>query len=103
MNTTQTIQTAAEGMSNAKLAAIMLKGCEHFATMFAESESAISEAIENAAEIGMAEEKEPPVTIGFQVKLDLGRNKQSGKISVAIRKTNETESPIPDPNQPELL
>jgi len=83
----------------------MLKGCEHFAGLFADAEDDIQAAIEAAAESAQASEdgKESPVSISFTVKLDLNRNKQTGKIAVAIRKTHETESPMPDPSQPELL
>ena len=98
------IQEAADSIANPKLRAVMVKALEHFAQMFAEAESDIESAMVAAAEASQLTDdgKEPPISIGFTVKLDMGRNKQSGKIRVAITKCHETESPLPDPNQPEF-
>ena len=105
MNIEDKISVAADNVRNDKLRGIMLQGVAHFAALFADAEDDILAAIEAASEAAQSSEdgKEPPITISFAVKLDIGRNKQLGRIAVSIRKTHEAESALPDPSQPELL
>lgn len=101
-NLSDIIQQAAESIGNDKLRAIMLQGVAHFAGLFADAESDISKAFDASAEAGAGEEKTPPVTISFAVKLDIHSNRQEGAIAVSIRHKHSAASVMPDPNQPEL-
>lgn len=102
MNTTEKITEAAESIGDDKLRAIMLQGAVHFAALFADAEADISQALNAAAEAGAGEEKIPPLSISFAVKLDLNANKQEGTLSVNIRHKHSAAAMIPEPNQPEL-
>ena len=80
--------------ANRKIHAIMAKTLENLACLFHDCEddiqASLAEGVEN-------------VTISHSIVLNLGKNKQTDKLSVSIKRGDEITCTIPDPDQPDLF
>ena len=80
--------------ANRKIHAIMAKTLENLACLFHDCEddiqASLAEGVEN-------------VTISHSIVLNLGKNKQTDKLSVSIKRGDEITCTIPDPDQSDLF
>lgn len=90
-------------MNADKINAIAAKSADNLKHLFAEGTDAIAQAIAAAAEEAEHQGKESVViTLGHQIKLDLGKDSQTDTLSWSVKHKLDACSQIPDPNQPEL-
>lgn len=80
--------------ANRKIHAIMAKSLENLACLFHDCEKDVHTALTEGAE---------SVTINHAIVLNLGKNKQTDKLSVSIKRGDEITCTIPDPDQPDLF
>ena len=79
------------------------KASEAIKALILERADKIEQAINDAAEEAQEGGKETvTVTLAHSIKLDLGKNLQTDKLSIATKTTAEITSRFDDPNQPEL-
>lgn len=88
--------------TNAKLAAIGLKAAELLQISIEEAEGEILKAWEATVEDAHHNEKDPILSVGFTLKLDLGSNTLTTDLGFSVRRKYQHSAEIPDPNQPEL-
>lgn len=80
--------------ANRKIHAIMAKTLENLACLFRDCEDDIQAALAEGSD---------NVTISHSIVLNLGKNKQTDKLSVSIKRGDEITCTIPDPDQPDLF
>lgn len=82
-------------MNNPKIEAIGAQAADDLNALFRDHESDIAKHLNDGAETGKA-------SFTFTISLDLGKNRQVGKLSFSTRHACEVEGEIPDPNQQPL-
>ncbi len=82
-------------IENNKLRAIFLQSAINLLCLGADHEDEIRETI--------AATEEAKVTLSHSIVLDLGKSKQTDKLSYSIKRGDEISGNIPDPDQPELF
>ena len=87
---------------NEKLQAIQTQASMAFRALWLDAEEEIAVAIARAVEDAQAAETECVFTIGFQVQLDFGKDKQRHKLTFGNPRKYESESTMPNPAQKEL-
>ena len=88
-----------------KLRAIAVRSLILYAACLAKAEPDILHAIETAREAADDDPdgKMPKVRVAHSLVLDFEAGKQSDKVAVAVRKTQELTKRMADPDQPELF
>lgn len=88
---------------NAKLEAIAEQAAERLKALIKDGEKNILEAWSAAEEEALLNEAKPTFRLGFTIALDLDADKATYTLGFSIRHKLEINSPIPDPNQMELV
>lgn len=89
---------------NPKLESISAKASELLAASIREESDRILEAWDDCTDEAQSNEKEnPTLALSFSIKLDLGKNRMTTKLSYGVKRILEHACEIPDPAQPELL
>lgn len=97
------LEVKTKTMNRSKLDAIAARSAENLVALFAEHGDAISQGIAAAAEEAEAQGKESiVVNLSHTLRLDLGKDSQTDKLSWSVKHTVEACGQIPDPSQPEL-
>jgi len=78
-----------------KLRAIVEQSARNLISLFADHEEGINRA--------MVEGEGDKTTLSHSINLDLGRNKQTDKLSFSIKGGDEITQSIPNPDQPDLF
>lgn len=86
-----------------KIEAIAAQSVANLTALFGEMEDDIQAAIIAATEQAEEDDKDSiKLTLSHFIVLDLGKNTQQDKLSVAVKHSKEMTGFMPDPNQPEL-
>lgn len=91
-------------MNTEKLQAIAKQSCANLHELIMEMQDEINAAVTAATEQAEEDEKDSiKITLSHSLALDLAKNRQTDKLSVAAKTTRAAEGEIPDPNQPAPL
>lgn len=86
-----------------KVQAIAKQSIANLSALFGEMESDIKAAILAATEEAQTNDRDSiKLTLSHSITLDLAKNIQSDKLSVAVKHTGEMSGFMVDPSQPEL-
>ncbi len=87
---------------NEKLSAIQTQAGMAFRALWLDAEEEIAVAIARAVEDAQAAETECVFTVGFQIALDFGKDKQRHKLTFGKPRKYESEASMPNPAQRDL-
>lgn len=87
---------------NPKLEAIGAKAAELLQHSMREAGEEILQAWDVAVEEAQASDKDPVLSVGFTMRLDLGSNQLTTSLGFSVRRKYECSAEIPDPHQSEL-
>ncbi len=81
--------------TNRKMQAIAEQSARNLLSLFADCEEELQDSITKA--------EEAKVNLSHTITLDLGKSKQTDKLSFSLKRGDEICQSIPDPDQPELF
>ena len=84
---------------NPKLTAIAAQAADKLKELIAESESDILTAWDDCVSEAQSTEAKPRLRLGYSITLRIDEDRVDHKLSYGVRRTLESSSPIPDPDQ----